>query len=1111
MSGLPNNFIALLENNLTTVADKTAYTFLIDGDLNNITEITYRALAEKARMIAALIQQNAKAGDRILLVYPPGLDFIAAFLGCLYSGTIAVPTYPPQAQELATKLQLIIDNAQPALCLSTTEIIHKLKQLNHPVQTSHFSLLTKVSELLGHHSHEKMHEHSEWHFADLNWLATDHLSSALAAHWQQPIITADQLALLQYTSGSTGDPKGVMISHGNLLHNLATIYQQCGLTEESQTVSWLPPYHDMGLIGAILQTLYGRFPCRLMAPMTFLKRPLRWLQTISHYRATISVAPNFAYDLCAERINEEDKTDLDLSCWELALNGAEPIRADTLEKFTQAFAPYGFRRTTFYPCYGMAETTLFIAGPKKHTTRPTLKTVDKSALSDNKVISASHSHPAINLISSGHPAPDYQLKIVNPETKQPCQTNEIGEIWVASPSVAHGYWRQPELTLAAFQAYTTDGAGPFFRTGDLGFLENNELFITGRLKDLIIIRGRNYYPQDIEASVETAHSLLRPGSTVAFAIEKANTECLVIVTEIKSNLAHDDVNEIFNAIRQTIAEQHSLRVYSIVLIPLRTLKKTTSGKVRRRLVRDLYINGKLKNLHTWLDKAASTQPSTIPTHDLKQWLIQWAAQKLNIPTADINPDKNLAAYGFDSILLTQLTADLEKKLACPLDPSLMTEQISITLLVEKLSQLRQHYNLAEPKTIIPAAQRADSTHIDKFPGFIAIKQTQAQLQHKGAHDLFFNINEGTARDTTQLAGKQYINYCGYNYLGMSGDPMVNQAAINAIHHYGTSVSASRLIAGEKPIHAQLEQAIAELIGAEDCVVFSAGHATNVSTITHLFGANDLILHDVLIHNSALQGAVFSGAKRLAFPHNDFAALEELLKKHRPYYERALIITEGIYSMDGDIPAVPQLIELKKRYHTFLMVDEAHSIGTLGATGAGIREYFKLQPTDVDIWMGTLSKSFGSCGGYIAGSAALIEYLKFGASGFVYSAGISPANTAAALAAIQMLKREPERVGTLQKRAALLLSRLQQAGINTGLSQNTPIIPVIVGEDAKAIRLSALLKARGIYALPIFYPAVEKNSARLRFFITCTHTEEQINHTADVIIEALVKNQEICEP
>ncbi len=1105
MSGLPNNFIELLENNLKTVADKTAYTFLIDGDINNTITMTYRELDEKARAIAALIQQNATIGDRVLLVYPPGLDFIAAFFGCLYAGTIAVPTYPPQAQELATKLQLIIDNSQPVFCLSTSEIIHKLKQSGHAQHLPTPALLEKISDLLGRHPHEKLHASSEWQFANLAWLATDQLSNELTKHWKKPLLASEQLALLQYTSGSTGNPKGVMVTHGNLLHNLATIYQKLGLSENCQTVSWLPPYHDMGLIGSILQSAYGQFPCHIMAPMAFLKRPIRWLQAIAYYRANISVAPNFAYDLCVKRITEADKAGLDLSCWEFALNGAEPVRANTMAEFTQAFARCGFRLQTFYPCYGMAETTLFISGPQKQA-GPYIQTVDKTALAEKKIRPATDAANTQLLVSSGQPAPTYQLLIVDPETQQICLDENIGEIWLQSPNVTQGYWKQTQLTQECFQAYTADGQGPFFRTGDLGFLQNNELFITGRLKELIIIRGRNYYPQDIEANIEHSHALLRNGSTAAFAIDKNNTECLIIVTEIKHTINQDEVDNIVTAIRQAIAEQHSLRVHAIALIPLGTLKKTTSGKMRRRLMRDLYSSDQLKILHTWLDTANNTSPSddhtTQTDQDLVQWLIKWAAQKLNINANEINLNKNLAAYGFDSILLTQLTADLEKKLGFTLDPTMLAEQCSINGLVEKLLLSKQQHFMDTEKPVLTTEQLINSTRIDKFPGFIQLKQTKAHLHDKGARNLFFNITEGTSRDTTILNGKQYINYCGYNYLGMSGDPRINQAAIEAVQQYGTSVSASRLIAGEKPIHHQLESAIADLIGTQNCVVFSAGHATNVSTITHLFGPNDLILHDVLIHNSALQGALFSGAKRLVFPHNDVSTLEHLLATHRHHYERVLILTEGIFSMDGDIPPIPEFVALKKRYHTFLMLDEAHSIGTLGKTGAGIREYFNLQADDIDIWMGTLSKSFGSCGGYIAGSAELIEYLKFGAGGFVYSAGISPANTAAALAAVELLKCEPERVSTLHERAALLLMHLQAAGVNTGPSKNTPIIPVIVGEAAKAIQLSAELKTRGIYALPIFYPAVEKNGARLRFFINSTHTVEQINYTANAIIESL---------
>ncbi|HVW35674.1 MAG TPA: aminotransferase class I/II-fold pyridoxal phosphate-dependent enzyme, partial [Pirellulales bacterium] len=347
-----------------------------------------------------------------------------------------------------------------------------------------------------------------------------------------------------------------------------------------------------------------------------------------------------------------------------------------------------------------------------------------------------------------------------------------------------------------------------------------------------------------------------------------------------------------------------------------------------------------------------------------------------------------------------------------------------------------------------------------------------------------------------------INFSSYNYIGMSGEPFVSQAAKDAIDRYGTSVSASRLVSGEKPLHRELEQAISRLIGAEDSIVFVGGHSTNETTVGHLFGPGDLILHDALAHNSIIQGCILSGARRRPFPHNDWRAVEQLLSDLRGDYRRVLIAIEGVYSMDGDIPDLPRFIDVKRRHKAFLMVDEAHSAGVLGAHGRGIGEYWDVNPADVDLWMGTLSKSFGSCGGYIAGCKAVVEYLKYTAPGFVYSVGMSPPNAAAALAAIRLLEREPQRVKRLEQNAKLFLSLAQARHLNTGLSKDTPVVPIILGDSLACLKLSQALGGRGINVQPIVHPAVEERAARLRFFITSSHTEEQIRYTIEAIAEEL---------
>lgn len=390
------------------------------------------------------------------------------------------------------------------------------------------------------------------------------------------------------------------------------------------------------------------------------------------------------------------------------------------------------------------------------------------------------------------------------------------------------------------------------------------------------------------------------------------------------------------------------------------------------------------------------------------------------------------------------------------------------------------------------------------PEYQKLKQQLAEIESLGGGNPFFLPQERLSNNTTEIGGRELANYATYNYLGLCGDPTVSEAAKDAIERYGTSVSASRLISGEKPLHRELEAELAAWVGTEDSIVYVGGHATNVTTIGHLFGRNDLILYDAFSHNSIFQGCLLSGASAVSFPHNDLQALDRILTERRHRYKRVLIVIEGIYSTDGDIPDLPKFIELKKRHKTFLMVDEAHSIGVLGQSGRGIGEHFGIDPTDVDLWMGTLSKSFASCGGYIAGCRAIVEYLKYTAPGFVYSVGISPPNAAAVLAALRVLKAEPERVARLRERSQLFLTLAKERGLDTGLSQDSPIIPIIVGESLASVRLSQNLLARGINVPFMFYPSVPANAARLRFFITCLHSEEQIRQTVDILVEELVE-------
>ncbi len=395
---------------------------------------------------------------------------------------------------------------------------------------------------------------------------------------------------------------------------------------------------------------------------------------------------------------------------------------------------------------------------------------------------------------------------------------------------------------------------------------------------------------------------------------------------------------------------------------------------------------------------------------------------------------------------------------------------------------------------------AEYTRFDLFPAYKKIQIARMGADKMRLENPFFREHQGVAGATTQIDGRSYVNFASYNYLGLAGHPRVNRAAQEAIDHYGTSASASRLVAGERPVQRELEEALAQLYGVDDCVVFVSGHATNVSTIGHLFGPRDLIVHDSLIHNSILEGARLSGATRRSFEHNDLQALDTLLGEIRGRFERVLIVVEGLYSMDGDTADLPALVALKKRHKAFLMVDEAHSLGVLGETGRGLHEHHGVDGREVDIWMGTLSKTLAGCGGFIAGNEALIEQLRYGAPGFVYSVGIAPPMAAASLAALHILLDEPERVGRLHERGREFLRMARDAGLDTGLSEGLAITPILVGGSIQATRLSQALFEAGINVQPIIYPAVEEKLARLRFFISAMHTGPQLRMAVDAMRE-----------
>ena len=584
LSTEPSTIVELLRRRAPAQPEQLAYFFLTNGETED-ARLTYEGLDHQARAVAALLQSHVPRGERCLLLYGSGPDFVTAFLGCLYSGVIAIPVYPPRLNRNLLRIRSIVADAHATIALTVSPIFDRLEPL-----------FSEVPDL-----------------KRLRWLTTDNLALGLAECWREPSITGDDLSFLQYTSGSTATPRGVMVSHENLLSNVALTWKKLQGVPEDCLVTWLPLYHDMGLIGGILLSLYGAVPCVLMAPTAFLQRPIRWLEAITRYKGTISPAPNFAYDLCVRKIKPELRNTLDLSSWRVAINGAEPVRSRTLDSFTAAFASCGFSQKTFYSCYGLAEATLTVTGGNRDDL-PVFYKVCEKGLEQNRAIEAQpddHDLEIQTLVGCGQTLPGQRVVIMNPESRTECAADQVGEIWVSGPSVARGYWNKPEETAYTFNASVADTReGPFLRTGDLGFLKEGELFVTGRLKDLIIIDGRNHYPQDIELTVEQSHPALRPGGSAAFSIEIDGHEQLIVAAEVErqywskhrqsresgpENPLQSNV-EVFKAIRRAVAEEHEVRVYEISLLKPGSIPKTSSGKIQRHACRAGFQAGTLAAL-----------------------------------------------------------------------------------------------------------------------------------------------------------------------------------------------------------------------------------------------------------------------------------------------------------------------------------------------------------------------------------------------------------------------------------------------------------------------------------------------------------------------------------
>jgi acyl carrier protein len=1015
-------------------------------------------------------------GERVLLLYPAGLEYVAAFLGCLYAGVVAVPAYPPRPNRPLDRIRAIAADSGATAALTTAHVLSDQKRR-----------LVHAPEM-----------------ESLRWLSTDD-GKDLASEWRRPEAGGETLAYLQYTSGSTAAPKGVMVTHANLLHNLAMIYNGVGYTQDSQIVSWLPPYHDMGMIGVVLQALYGGFPAALMSPVSFAQRPLSWLQAISRLGADSGGAPNFAYDLLARRVTLEERATLDLSSWKVAFNGAEPIRQETLERFAAAFAPCGFRQEAFYAMYGLAEATALVSGGSK-TSTPLALSFEGAELERNRVVEAVAGHEGVRtLVGCGRVLGDQKVTVVYPESLTPCPPDRVGEVWVSGPSVTRGYWGRPEETKHAFRAYLADtGEDPFLRTGDLGFLRHGELFVTGRLKDLIIVRGRNHYPQDIEQTAEQSHAALRPGGCAAFSVQADEGEQLVVVQELqRRHVSSADADEVVAAIRRAVTEYHEVEVHAVALVRTGGVPKTSSGKIRRQVTRAAYLEDALPvvatdvlpNVEGVQDVVVATVNTGAPAASLEEadrvlsvvsnFVLQRGRSEPALLSDFLQGD-----LGLDSLAVAELLIEVETAFDVRLGDSVIAE-------LQTVEDLHG---------VVHEAGQTGPWELSEVNGLAGLQdRIFRQVPQLGVV-----VSEQDGRNV-KIRGHWYSDFASANYLGLDLHPAVLASIPDAIRRWGAHPSWSRAVASPQ-IYQDLEWEIARFIGVPDVLVFPTITLLHSGVLPVLAGSDGVILLDRAAHTSMQEAAQLAKSRGTVvdwFDHNDPRDLERRLELHgeRP---RKIIAVDGVYSMSGAYPPLPDFARLARKHGARVYVDDAHGLGVIGENptpdnpygnrGNGIVRHFGLRYDEEIVYVGGMSKAFSSMAAFVSCTDEEEKRRLAMASTAVFSGPCPTASLASALTGLSISQGDE---GADIRRRLLGLTRELVAGaraLGFAVDNNEmfPLVSVKIGYVSEVVKACKILWRYGILITPALFPAVPLDRGALRFTVTAVNTEEQVRQALEAL-------------
>lgn len=1086
-----------------------------DGD-QVITEISYRDLDNMAKSIAVLMKiHGIRSGDRVLLLYQPGLDLICAFFGCICAGATPVLAYPPINRKLAQKLDSIVLDSEPVAVISTNALKNSLERLKtiKSLKDLNAGSAAKI---------EKSENRTQWKIENLKWIPTDGVQWELSKEWVAPDISEKSLAFLQYTSGSTGHPKGVMITHENIVHNIEQIkiVEQC--SSEDVLISWLPPYHDMGLIQGIIVPLYASAEAYLMSPLDFLKNPKIWLQAISNTsRNVISVAPNFAYDYCIKKIAPDERGDLDLSRWTLAINGAEPIRADTLRNFTKAFEGAGFSAKAFFPGYGLAEATLFVSGSRPGM-GPTIITVSRKELLAGKVVPADEmGEKGMELVGSGMPRDD--VLIVSPEDRQLLPPETIGEIYHSGKSIAQGYWKKDAETAEIFDNFFY-GYGDnqrFLKTGDLGFISaSGELFVTGRIKDLIIINGVNYYPQDIESTVCGSHELIRNGECICFAEVEECEGQLIVVCETSSKTIDIDASAICENIVRQVGLEHELQIHKILLILPKKLPKTTSGKLQRKRCKELFENDLLDPVFVYaagsenFESECSCSPyrgeSTLIEDDpgIKEWIISWIREKYKDAPIYISGDEQFAEFGIDSLSIIDLVLALEKQFKIVLEPAVAMDHPTPQ---ELARYIRNTFSINHfPSTrngVKPSMEILHSENMDEDLKNDVVHKLMRKLQA----DKILGLNSHPVSDRPnyfiikEISAGAMLGFQSCSYLNLEWHPVLQQKAIEAIVRHGTQFSCSRAFVSVGS-YEDLGRMLKDIFGM-DPVISSSTTLGHLSALPALIRRDDIIIMDEQAHNSMQMAAkicMANGTPLYKCKHGEMDMLEKIINdKNSSGKNRAWYLADGLYSMRGDFIDMESLFGLMAKFPSLhAYIDDAHSFGWLNKHGCGhVASFHRHSEFDRIVLAGSLSKAFAAGGGCIfTKNEEFHEKIANSGGPRIFSGPIQPSSLGAAIGTATLLLSKDfqgmqEQLMSNINSARMIFDAYEIDFVSPGKS---PIFYIRIGGLNRVIDLCHFLYGEGYYVVPVGFPAVNHNDEGIRVCVTRLHTASELDGLAYAI-------------